>query len=456
MDKKIIYGCMTLFILILSIGFFMLGDNGVKYKNEDKLVGTVISVNGDELTIKDEKNSTYTFKMEDVNINVGSKIVLEYTGLLDRNQKIQNVSIIDYEISQVSQDSGNGSIFSNQRGIFNDYYLLASEKVKTLSLDEKIGQLFLVRYPDSNQAELLKKYNFAGYVFFEKDFRDKTKSEVKTMINSLQDVALIPILTAVDEEGGSVVRVSSNPNLVSSRFKSSKELYSDGGFQAISNDTVEKSRILYNLGLNVNLAPVVDVSEDPNDYMYARSFGKNAELTSTYAKTVIEASQGTGVSYVMKHFPGYGNNQDTHTGTATDNRTYDYIIENDLLPFEAGIDAAAEAIMVSHNIVTSIDPNNPASLSSDIHTLLRNNLNFTGVIMTDDLAMGALDNIDNKVVKAILAGNDILIVTDYASSINEVKNALDSGILDEDDIDSIITRNIAWKYYKGLMSLNNK
>ncbi|MDE6292925.1 MAG: beta-hexosaminidase, partial [Bacilli bacterium] len=295
-----------------------------------------------------------------------------------------------------------------------------------------------------------------GYVFFEKDFKGKSKDEVKKMINSLQDNSKIPLLTAVDEEGGKVVRISSNNKLVEEKFKSSKELYAQGGLEAISKDVKLKSSVLHNLGLNVNLAPVVDVADDETAYIYPRTIGENAEITANYASTVIKASKGTDVSYVLKHFPGYGNNSDTHIEEARDERTYDDIINNDILPFKKGIDTGAEAVLISHNIITSIDEDNPATLSSAVHNLLKVNLGFTGVIITDDLDMGATDDIEKKYLKAILAGNDLLIVTNYDEAIAEIK----TGVLDKDIsetlIDQAALKVIAWKYYKGLFMENEK
>ena len=229
-----------------------------------------------------------------------------------------------------------------------------------------------------------------------------------------------------------------------------------GGFEQIKQDTIYKSKVLSHLGLNLNLAPVVDVSVNPNDYMYERSFGSGTELTSTYAKTVIESSKDTGVSYTLKHFPGYGNNADTHTGSSVDQRSYDDILNNDLPPFEVGIKAGAEAVLVSHNTVTSIDASNPASLSASVHNLLRNKLNFTGIIITDDLDMGAISSISDATVKAILAGNDLIITTDYEDSVNQVKKALQNGTISEDLIDKLAFRILAWKYYKGIMFQNQK
>ncbi len=339
-------------------------------------------------------------------------------------------------------------------GIFSDYYLEAEDLLATMTLDEKIGQLFLVRYQGGNPIDILKKYNFGGYIFFEKDFKGKTEKQVQTMISNLQEASKLPILTAVDEEGGIVVRVSSNSNLAKEKFKSPMELYKIGGLEKIEEDVKEKSKVLSNLGLNLNLAPVVDVSTNPKDFMYKRTLGENATITANYAKSVINASKGLGVSYALKHFPGYGNNIDTHTSTSVDKRTYESILENDIPPFEAGIEAGAEAILVSHNVVTCIDKENPASLSPAIHKLLRDDLGFTGIIITDDLAMAAVSKDENATVKAILAGNEVIITTDYKKSIEDTKTAIEEGKISEEMIDKLVVRALAWKYYKGLITFD--
>lgn len=337
-------------------------------------------------------------------------------------------------------------------GLFKDYYEKAYQKLEKMSLDEKIGQILLVRYPDNNQKEIVEKYQFGGYLFFGKDFKDKTKDEVIKMIDDSNSVSKIPLLTAVDEEGGIIVRVSSNKNLRSERFLSSSELYKNGGFDRIKADTIEKSNLLKSLGINLNLAPVVDVSVDPNDYMYNRSLQEDAETTAKFSSLVIETSKNTGVSYTLKHFPGYGNNIDTHSGSSVDSRTRKEIESNDILPFKSGIKSGAEAILFSHNVVTSMDKDNPTSLSKTLHDYVRNDLNFTGVVITDDLDMGALKDIENKNVQALLAGNDLLISTDYVESIEKIKQAVDNKLLDEKTLDEHVLRVLAWKYYKGLLN----
>lgn len=447
MDKKFLIGVSLLFTLVV-IGVVSIFLYSKSYKKEiNKVEATVLYMTESTVTVQDSNHIIYTMSVDNMDVLVGDNVLIEYKGLLDRNRENQDVSIIHYSV--LNKESEIPSEWLDD-GIFSDYYKLAYNKLQTLTLDEKIGQLFLVRYLDSSAIADLNEYKFGGFVFFEKDFKNKTKDEVVQMIDSLQDVSMIPLLTAVDEEGGKVVRVSSNPKLVDIPFKSSKELYEKGGFELIYQDTKEKSVLLKSLGLNLNLAPVVDISTNPNDYIYERTLGKDVSLTSKYVMAVIDGSKGTGVSYTLKHFPGYGSNSDTHLGTSIDTRTYDEIINNDLKPFEAGIGEGAEAILVSHNIVNAIDPDNPASLSASIHNLLRNQLSFTGIVITDDLSMNAVD-IEDVAVKAILSGNDLIISTNYVRDIQSVKSAISNGKISEAMIDKLAFRVLAWKYSKGLM-----
>lgn len=456
-NKKYIIGVASCAILILVSFISVYNFRKKPTTKTKKIEATVLAVGNTSLTVQDKNNIIYTFNMKDIKADIGDNILIEYTGLLNKNMKKQTGNVVNYTTSAVSMDENGIPISFLDDGIFKNYYILAYDKLSKLSLDEKIGQLLLVRYPGEDKAvSALNKYKFGGYVFYEKDFKDKTVEEVKNMIDPLQKIANIPILTAVDEEGGKIVRISSNPKLAASKFKSSQELYDLGGFEKITDDTIEKSKLLNSLGLNLNLAPVVDVAPNTTDYMYSRSFGKDAKLTSTYAKTVIEASKGTGVSYTLKHFPGYGNNKDTHLGSSVDDRSFDDILKNDLPPFKAGIEVDAEAVLVSHNIVKSIDYNEPASLSPSVHNLLRNELNFTGIIITDDIAMKATSSIANVTLKAVTAGNDLIITTDYEGSFDAIKEAISDGTISEELIDKLAFRVIAWKYYKGMMFIPQK
>ncbi len=448
----IFYAVGILSILFVSVWLGLhFTSNDLEETNE--ITGMVLATTNDTITIQNDQELIYTFTVEELNTKVGDNVAIKYTGIIDAEKERQTTNVIDCTILPTSADDI--VAHNSDDDIFSQFYILASDYLKDMTLSEKIGQLLLVRYPaDANDA--IKNYKVGGFTFYENDFRDKTKKEVASLMANLQKTSKIPLLTAVDEEGGEVVRVSSNPNLRSTRFSSSRELYNQGGFDRIKEDTIEKSALLDELGLNLNLAPVVDIAPSPTDYMYSRTLGEDTEKTSTYAKTVIEASKTTPVSYTLKHFPGYGSNYDTHYGPTTDRRTLEDIKANDLPPFAAGIAAGAEAILFSHNTIEKVDPDNPASLSSSIHNLLRGHLGFTGVAITDDLSMGATSSIPNAVEKAILAGNDLIMVTDYEESFNEIKDAVDDGRISENKIDELAHKIIAWKFYKGLMYENQK
>lgn len=416
--------------------------------NYGKVTGTVISKQDDLMVFKDTDDFIYKFKSNN-DLNSGDQAVLEYTGVLNKNASNMDVNIVSAE-KLVNSTTTDLSKWTDS-GIFSKFYTQAYNTLVNLSLDEKIGQLLLVRYPGGDASN----YKVGGYVFFEKDFKDKAKEAVIEMVDSLNKNSKIPLLTAVDEEGGKVNRISTNPNLRDEPYKSSKEIYDNGGWDAIMADTKDKSKLLSSLHINVNLAPVVDMSTDTNSYIYDRTIGYGVDITSKYADTVIYASKGTDVSYVLKHFPGYGENKDTHTSGSTDTTPYDEIINNNILPFKAGIEAGAEAVLVSHNIFSNIDAD-PASLSGPIHNLLRSNLGFTGVIITDDLDMGATTSISNRYVDALLAGNDLLIVTDYENAFKQIKNGIQNGAITEDYINKLVLRDLAWKYYKLLSFQESK
>ena len=328
-----------------------------------------------------------------------------------------------------------------------------TEMLDNMTIPEKVGQMFMVRVPKENADKRVGEYHLGGYIMFGRDFDNKTKEEVMGNIASWQSAADIPMLIGVDEEGGTVNRISTNTEFRSEPFKSSQELYKEGGVDLGYEDTINKANFLKELGINVNFAPVVDVSTNPDDYIYKRSFGKNANLTSEYASTVVTAMKESNIASVLKHFPGYGNNTDTHTGIAIDNRTLETFKESDFLPFEAGIKAGANIVLVSHNIVTSMDSDNPASLSTRVHEILRNDLGFAGVIITDDLYMDAISkNYDSSVaVLAILAGNDLICTTDFESQIPEVIAAVEDGTISIDRINESVRRILELKLELNLI-----
>ena len=332
--------------------------------------------------------------------------------------------------------------------IFKDYYKKAKDKVNDMTTEEKVGQLFLVRY-EKNDTTYLNNYYPGGYILFAKDFNNHTKEEMKSELDNLQSISKYPLILGVDEEGGYVTRVSRYPAYRSEKFLSPRTYYDQGGYDLLEQTEKEKANLLKSIGINLNSAPVADVSTNENDFIYERSFGADAEKTSEFVTKMVEYANKNRINSTLKHFPGYGSNKDTHTGIAIDEREYSSFEENDYKPFIAGIKAKVPSILVSHNIVKSMDENIPASLSSKVVGELRNKLAFTGIIMTDDLAMDAVkEYVDagNAATMAIKAGNDMIITSTLEAHINEILNAIDEGRISEEQIDNAARRVIACKH----------
>lgn len=326
----------------------------------------------------------------------------------------------------------------------------------SMTLEEKVGQLFFVRVPAENALDDISTYHLGGYILFGRDTKDKTANELIQTIQSYQNAAELPLLIGVDEEGGTVVRVSSNAHIRSEKFASPQQLYTLGGMERILEDTREKDILLKALGFNVNLAPVADVSINPSDFINARAFGQGGQETSEYVSVVTAQMTADGMGSTLKHFPGYGSNVDTHTGIALDERSMETFESTDFLPFLAGFESGGDltSVLVSHNIVACMDPDLPASLSPAVHDILRKELGFDGVVMTDDLAMDAVAaySEDGAVaVMAIEAGNDLIITTDYRTQIPKVIEAVENGTLAEETIDTACCRVLQWKQALGLI-----
>ncbi len=323
-----------------------------------------------------------------------------------------------------------------------------------MTLEQKAGQLFLARCPENGEAEQAQALSLGGYVLFARDFEHRTKEELRELLQACQADASIPMLMATDEEGGTVVRASKYPQYRDQKFRSPQQVYAQGGMDAIVADAAEKAQFLKDLGLNVDLAPVCDVSTDAQDFMYARAFGQPAAETAEYVAAVVQAMQNNGVGTVLKHFPGYGSNADTHTGAAVDSRSLAELRQQDFLPFAAGIDAGADCILVSHTSVEAIDAQHPASMSAAVYQTLRQELQFDGVALTDDLAMQAITgqmSVEEAAVNAVLAGCDLVLSSDAATQVPALISAVQNGIVPLERIDEAVTRVLRWKYDLGLL-----
>lgn len=439
--KKIINFLGLIIMILVCVGCNKVNNEVINSSNIDSnnkyIEGLVIYKENDEALVVD--NNQVIYRLKGLETDVDNYVKISYDGELNKNAEIQDITIKNVE--NVNNEFKLNSGFNN--------YERAKEIVEAMSLEETIGQIYMVHH-STDSLEDVGTYHLGGFIFFGSDFRNKTKEAVLNMIDKLNDNSKMPLLLAVDEEGGIVTRISSNPNLASERFKSPRELYKEGGFDLIRDDTIKKNVILEGLHLNINLAPVLDISNDSKDYIYSRSIGLSPELTGVFAQTVIDASKDSKISYVMKHYPGYGKNSDTHKSRSLDTRSMEEI-ESDLIPFSKGIQSGGEAIMISHNIVETLDSNNPASISINNHNYLRNTLGFRGMVITDALNMGATEGIENMGIKSLVSGNDILVTKNYKEDIKNILEGVSKGQVSSKYIRALAIKVIEWKISKGLI-----
>ncbi|MDO5027688.1 MAG: glycoside hydrolase family 3 N-terminal domain-containing protein [Bacillota bacterium] len=432
---------------ILSIEVSDLVDsNSADSQEETKVLeGEILEGTMNTLRVKDSDNKEYSFLTEGLEIQtdqtglkIGNPVKISYKGNLDPEAEAQEVEILSIEVSDLVDSS-------RQK---------AENILAKMTLEEKVGQMFIGRSPQGSGLEEIKEYKLAGYILFSRDFENKSKDQVIAKNQAYQEAAQIPMFIGVDEEGGTVNRVSRNKNLRPQPFQSPQDLYKQGGFDLIRQDSKEKSDLLKSLGINLNFAPVADLSQDPKDFIYKRSFGQDHEQTAQYVKEVVTVMKDQGLASVLKHFPGYGNNLDTHGQVAYDKRPYENFEQADFIPFKAGIDAGANMVLVAHNVVEAMDQDNPASLSKNVHQILRQDLDFSGLIITDDLAMEGVKAFGDKgeiAVKAVLAGNDLLCSSDFQIQIPAVIEKVLSGDIDEDIIDQAVLRILEEKIDLGLI-----
>ena len=329
------------------------------------------------------------------------------------------------------------------------------EIMKGMSEEEKVGQLFMgCFYSSLPGADEIEEYHLGSILLFKESFKNMDKTSLAAHLKKIRKECFIPPVIAVDEEGGTVNRLSAYTAFRNKPFQSPRSLYQSGGMEALISDAHEKNALLKEAGIDMNLAPVCDISQNPENFMYQRSLGEDEKITSEYAASIVKACNEDGIICTLKHFPGYGNSDDTHKGLVVDQRPLDTFKNRDFLPFEAGIDAGAPAVLVSHNIISEIDGNYPASLSEKTHRILREDMNFDGVIVTDDLSMEAISQYtDGKdaAVAAVLAGSDILCTGDFKTQYHNVLSAVKDGTISAKRLDESVKRILTLKIENSIL-----
>ncbi|MBU5309297.1 glycoside hydrolase family 3 protein [Ligilactobacillus saerimneri] len=331
--------------------------------------------------------------------------------------------------------------------------------VKKMTLDEKIGQMYVS--PSSGNIDTMisdsKNYHLGGIVLFGSDFAKQDAQAMKAKDQALQKASRYGAFIATDQEGGTVSRLSTYPGLTNNRkFPAPQTVYKQKGMAGVVTEYSAVAKIMHGLGINWNFAPVADVTTDQGSFIYPRTLGENYQITANYVKQVVPAIQKQKVGATLKHFPGYGAAADTHVGFASDNRSLDVFRQNDFLPFVAGIKAGADSLLVGHVVMKSVDGSKPASLSKPVHDLVRKELKFKGVIVTDDMNMGAVTKFAqekkiNADVLAVMAGNDMLLSSDYKTGIPAIKAEIKRGNISTKQINRSVTRILKMKARLGIL-----
>ncbi|MFR5029481.1 MAG: glycoside hydrolase family 3 N-terminal domain-containing protein, partial [Coprococcus sp.] len=324
---------------------------------------------------------------------------------------------------------------------------LVDETLAGMTLHEKVCQMMFVT-PEELTGEdgvtvavdatrqALENYPVGGIVYFAKNL--ESQDQVKEMIDNSQKYSSIGLFVATDEEGGVVNRLM---DTVGTTYIGSMYYYKDDGDETAYENAYTIANDMSALGFNLDFAPVADVWSNPDNTVigeraYSDDYAQAAELVGNAVKGFNDG----GVMCTLKHFPGHGDTaEDSHYSSAYVHRTKEEIMADEMQPFRSGIEAGAEFVMVGHLIVPDIDEV-PATLSYKIATgILRDELKFEGVVITDSFEMESIaDNysVDDAVVMSVKAGMDMILQPkDMASAVNSIEQAVADGELSEDRID---------------------
>ncbi|MEH7377016.1 beta-N-acetylhexosaminidase [Neobacillus drentensis] len=361
------------------------------------------------------------------------------------NPKVDHISVY----TQVKNQAGQ----PNQQKIISDM-------ISGMSLDEKIGQMIIAGISgttmDTNTKNLLTKYKVGGIIFYQNNLVNPTQAvQFVNQMKSESDPNL-PLLLGVDQEGGRVTRLPGG--LVN--FPTNKEIGSINNSQFSYNVGTILGKELKGFGFNLDFAPVLDINSNPkNPVIGDRSFGNNPEVVSKLGIQTFKGIQSQKIIPTIKHFPGHGDTSvDSHLELPIVNKSLAQLKEFELIPFEQAINSGADVVMVAHILLPKLDAAFPSSMSKNIITgILREQLDYSGVVITDDMTMEAIIDhysIGKASVESVKAGSDIILVGhDYnkiVETISSLKTAVQKGEISEQRINVSVTRILKLKKKYGI------
>jgi len=355
----------------------------------------------------------------------------------------------------------------------------AEQLLNNMTLEEKVGQLLLIRpeslYTDYSSeqvndtrnygiqemnvkmVETLDRYPVGGIAIFGKNI--SSPSQLVAFIDDMQQNSEIPLFIAADEESGPVSRIANSPGFDVETFESMQAVGESRDPDNARKVGLAIGSYMKDYGFNLNFAPVADVNTNPDNIIIGnRSFGSEPDLVAEMVAAEIGGLREAGIMSCIKHFPGHGDTkEDTHSGFVSIEKNWEALRECELIPFEAGIAAHTDMVMISHITAENITHDTlPSSLSYEmIERKLRGELNYNGVIITDSMSMGAITDhysSGEAAVLAISAGADIVLMPEnFIESFDALCEAVNSGALSEARIDQSVLRILSLKEKYGLL-----
>lgn len=351
----------------------------------------------------------------------------------------------------------------------------AAGYMENMTVEEKAGQLFIVNLELLDQRngnyyewkrftkrmkKSFDKYHIGGVILFSRNIAGRKQTE--KLITRLQENSSIPLFISVDEEGGDVARIANNKKMGTTVFQTMEEIgkTKDASYVYNMGETIGSE--ISSLGFNVDFAPVADVkTSELNLEIGTRSFGGDPDKVAEFASAFVKGIQKQNVSATLKHFPGQGSSSgDTHIESVNIDSSIASLRKNDFVPFEAGIAAGADFVMVSHISVSKVtETAQPASMSSLVmDTILRDELGFQGIIITDAMDMASITDSYTSAEAAygaVSGGADIVLMPlDLEMAYNEIISRINDGSISKERLDASVLRILTVKFMRGIMPAN--
>ena len=333
------------------------------------------------------------------------------------------------------------------------------ERIAQMPLEDKVAGLFVVK-PEAitgvgaavqagdGTRQALEANPVGGLIYFDQNIQ--SEAQLKEMLENTAQYAKYPLFLAVDEEGGTVSRIGSS---IGPKTDSAGAIGETGNPENAYQAGAAMGAALYGLGFNVDFAPVADLANVEGSIMEGRAYGSDVSVVSSFVNSMVRGLQEQKVSACLKHFPGMGSaTEDTHDGKVSTDRTAEQFWAEELAVFQAGINEGADMVMVSHMAAPALTGDNEPSIFSRtlVTGILREQMGFQGVIITDALDMGAISQYyaaDEASIMAVLAGCDMLLMPeDYEKAYTGVLEAVRSGNIDEERINDSLRRIYRIKY----------